>query len=302
MRVLVVGFGSIGGRHARLLAGLGHEVACLTRNPDCPHPVFASAEAAQEAFRPEAAVVATATADHQSALESLARAGFRGRVLVEKPLFHRADLEIPAGPGPVFVGYNLRFHPLVPRLRELLRDRRILSIQAYVGQHLSLWRPGRDFRQCYSAHRDQGGGVLRDLSHELDLVQLLAGPWSRVAAVLGTFGDLGIESEDTACLLLEAAGCPAATIQLNYLDPKARRELLVLAQGLSLKADFVAGTLETPEGVERFAAERDTTYLAQARAFVGDCAGLCTLGEAGQTVALIDAAEQAARNGRWVRA
>lgn len=302
MRVLVVGFGSIGERHARLLAGLGHEVACLTRNPDCPHPVFDSAGAAQAAFRPEAAVVATATADHQRSLEDLAQAGFQGRILVEKPLFHRADLRVPLGLGPVYAGYNLRFHPLVPRLLELLHGRVVVSIQAYVGQHLSTWRPGRDFRQCYSAHRDQGGGVLRDLSHELDLVQLLAGPWARVAAVLGTFGDLGIESEDTACLLLETARCPAATIQLNYLDPGARRELLVLAQGLSLKADFVAGTLETPEGVERFAAERDTTYLAQARALAGDCAGLCTQGEAEQTLALIDAAEQAARDGRWVRA
>ena len=302
MRVLVVGYGSIGARHARLLAGLDHDTACLTRNQDCPFPVFASAREAVTGFAPEAAVIATATAEHQRSLADLAQAGFLGRVLVEKPLFHCSGLTPPPGPGPVFVGYNLRFHPLVARLAELLAGRRIVSIQAYVGQHLSTWRPGRDFRQCYSAHRDQGGGVLRDLSHELDLVQLLAGPWARVAAVLGTFGDLGIESEDTACLLLETARCPAATIQLNYLDPGARRELLVLAQGLSLKADFVAGTLETPEGVERFAAERDTTYLAQARAFAGDCAGLCTLGEAEQTLALIDAAEQAARNGRWVRA
>lgn len=301
MRVLVVGYGSIGARHARLLAGLDHDTACLTRNQDCPFPVFASAREAVTGFAPEAAVIATATAEHQRSLGDLAQAGFLGRVLVEKPLFHCSGLTPPPGPGPVFVGYNLRFHPLVARLAELLAGRRIVSIQAYVGQHLSLWRPGRDFRATYSAHRDQGGGVLRDLSHELDLVQFLAGPWVRVAALAGTFGDLGIQAEDTACLLLETGNCPAVTVQLNYLDPRPRRELLVLAEGLSLKADFVAGELETPQGLERFVAERDATYLAQARALTTDCAGLCSLEDGLRTVELIDRAEQAAERGEWVQ-
>ena len=60
--------------------------------------------------------------------------------VVEKPLFHGC-FEVPQNQfSGLYVGYNLRFHPLIARFREIAAAERILSAAVYVGQHLSTWR------------------------------------------------------------------------------------------------------------------------------------------------------------------
>jgi hypothetical protein len=71
---------------------------------------------------------------------------------------------------------------------ERLDGRSAITVSAYVGQDLRDWRPGRDHRTTASATQQAGGGVLRDLSHELDYLLWLFGPWQRVAALGGAYG------------------------------------------------------------------------------------------------------------------
>ena len=178
-RALVVGYGSIGKRHARLLGELGCEVAVVSRHSDAPNG-HRTVEAALAAAMPDYVVVANETSAHLATVEALAAAGFAGRLLIEKPLG-----EGPAVPpgrfAQVGVAYNLRFHPLLGALRERLAGDRICAIEVYCGQHLPDWRPDADYRTGYSADPDRGGGVLRDLSHELDYLLWLGGRWRRVA-------------------------------------------------------------------------------------------------------------------------
>src|SRR5215472_12317864 len=79
---LVVGLGSIGERHARLLSELGHDVAVVSRrglgDKRRSYPMLGDALAAE---RPDYVVVANATAEHHPTLAALASAGFAGRVL-----------------------------------------------------------------------------------------------------------------------------------------------------------------------------------------------------------------------------
>ncbi len=107
INAVVVGLGSIGQRHARVLKELGHAVTTVSRRGDGDHTSIASAIAAA---RPGYAVIATETSQHAESLRQLAEADFRGSVLVEKPLFAHSA---PAPDYPfasLVVGYNLRFH------------------------------------------------------------------------------------------------------------------------------------------------------------------------------------------------
>ena len=74
------------------------------------------------------------------------------------------------------------------------------------GRIIRDWRPGRDHRTTASATQQAGGGVLRDLSHELDYLLWLFGPWQRVAALGGSSGARQIEVDDHLDLLLEMTG------------------------------------------------------------------------------------------------
>ena len=246
-------------------------------------------------------VVANETAAHRPTLAALATAGFAGTVLVEKPLFDRpAPLPDNRFAG-LYVGYNLRFHPLIAELRRRLAAEPALSAQVYVGQYLPDWRPGRDYRETASASREAGGGVLRDLSHELDYLTWLFGPCRQVAALLGRSGALAIDSEDVAAMLLVFERCPAATVQLNYLDRRGAREIVVNTARRTLRADLVEGRLCVDGEEQLFPTARDATYLAQHRSALGNRRdALCSAGEGAAVVALIAAAEAAASGQRWV--
>lgn len=298
---LVVGLGSIGRRHARLLAELGLEVAAVSRRGDATLRCYVSLETALARENPGYVVIANETTAHQPTLAALAAAGFAGTVLVEKPLFDRPEPLPDNRFAALYVGYNLRFHPLLAELRRQLAAEPAVSAQVYAGQYLPDWRPGRDYRETASASRAAGGGVLRDLSHELDYLTWLFGPCRQVAALHGRSGALDIDSDDTAALLLAFERCPVATVQLNYLDRPGAREIVVNTAHRTLRADLVGGSLRVDGEDRPFPVTRDATYIAQHRSALGNRREtLCSADEGAAVVALIAAAEAAAAGGRWV--
>jgi len=302
VKAAIVGMGSIGARHARILSELGCQVTVVSRRDSSDYPVYESVLAVMDAVRPDYIVIANSTADHAETLSEIEALGFRGKVLVEKPLFDMPRV-LPDIPGAeIFVGYNLRFHPVLGALRDRLVNQRILSVNIYVGQYLPDWRPGSDYRTSYSASHERGGGVLRDISHELDYLCWLAGPWRSVAALSGHVSSLEIDSEDAAALLIETERCPIACVQLSYLDRNARRELIVNTDTETISVDLITGEMTPSIAGLSLRMDRDSTYRAQHEAVLeGDSGMLCGLNEGLETVRLIDSAERAAATRRWVR-
>jgi len=245
--------------------------------------------------------VANETAAHFDAVRELGAAGFRGRLLVEKPLFQKVAAFPRAHFSEVCVAYNLRFHPVLAALHALLKDETPISASVYVGQYLPDWRPGSDYRQSYSAVGEQGGGVLRDLSHDIDYACWLLGRWKRVAALGGKFSDLEISSDDCFALLFETERCPVVTVQMSYLDRVPRRQIVINTRNQTFCADLVANRLTVGSERRDITVERDTTYRAMHEAILrGDGSVACNVEEAMDILRLIEAAEQAATSGNWV--
>ena len=301
MKAIVVGFGSIGKRHERLLKKLGHEVALVSRRTIKGRRTYSSILQAVADWDPEYVVVASRTSEHLEDVVALVNAGYSGKVLIEKPLFAKVHKIPTLGFSDVFVGYNMRFHPLVRRFRELTLEIPIHAVHAYVGQHLSEWRPETDYRQGYSADRKQGGGVLRDLSHELDYLNWCLGGWKRLTASGGQFSQLEIKSDDVFSILFETSSCPVVSVHLNYLDSLPKRKISVLTDKGSIHVDIIAGTLAFWNGIETFKTEWDDVYIAQHQAVVDrDKSVICSLKEGMEVVFMIRAAEKAAAEKIWV--
>lgn len=301
MRALIIGYGSIGARHARLLAAMGLEVACLTQNTECPFPRFDSMPRALGDWKPERVVICNPTGKHAGTLAALELSGYRGPVLVEKPLFSNSQEAPEQCRLQVFVAYNLRFHPLIRQLRHELGALPLYAASFYAGQYLPQWRPQADYRASYSARQAEGGGVLRDLSHELDLAAWLCGDWLRLAARGGHFSDLEIETDDAYAIVAETARCPLLTVAINYLDRIPRRTIVINGQGLTAAVDLVAGTISINGETRQLHAQRDETYLAQQQAFVAlDSSTLCTMEEGLKLTKVIAAVEAASSGKGWV--
>jgi predicted dehydrogenase len=277
MKGLVIGYGSIGKRHARLLDGLGATVAVVSRRDVEADNLFKTIADAVTGFAPDYTVIASRTHEHRDDMVALAESVFKGTLLVEKPIFDTGT-EVAANQfAQIFVAYNLRFHPVLVRLKEVLTERTPYAVHATVGQYLPDWRPDADYRRGYSAIKSQGGGVLRDLSHELDTLNWMLGGWTRLTALGGHFSGLEIDSDDVFSILFETAHCPVVSVQMNYLDSTLRREVLALTDQGTVRADLVRGTLEVDGEIETFTIGHDDTYLAQHQAALAGGGGLCTL-------------------------
>jgi predicted dehydrogenase len=296
---LVVGLGSIGQRHARVLQELGHRVTTVSRRNGGDYGSVGDAVAAA---RPAYAVVATETAAHAGTLHELADAGFRGTVMVEKPLFAKA------GPAPDYpfarfvVGDNLRFHPVMTAFAERLRGRKAITVSAYVGQDIRDWRPGRDHRTTASATAAAGGGVLRDLSHELDYLLWLFGPWRRVAALGGSSGARQVDVDDHIDLLLEMGGSQAVQVHLDYLDQPGIRKIRVNLADETIEADVFGGRLTVNGVVNDYPSERDESYKAMHLSAIKGLSPICSFLEGLAVMDLIDASERALRSQTWISA
>lgn len=301
MKVLIVGYGSIGERHARIFKELGSTVAVISRREIEYSPRYESLAVALREFHPDIVLIANRTNEHYQTLLDLIELQFRGIVLIEKPLFDVQHAVPPHQFANVFVTYNMRFHPIVQRLHELLAGETVVSVQAYVGQYLPNWRPQSDYRKTYSASKHFGGGALRDLSHDVDFLNWMLGGWQRLTAIGGQHSHLEIDSDDVFAIMMVTNNCPIVTLQLNYLDRIGHRTLLINTDGHTIQADLFKGTLLIDKELEEFHYERDTTYRLQNGAILnGDYQHLCTLEQGLDVMHMIGAVEKAADEKVWI--
>ncbi len=298
-RMLVVGLGSIGARHVRLVRQLlpGAQIAVLRHSNcrDLPETgidrCFTSLDEALN-FRPQAAVVANPATHHLGAALPLARAGVH--LLVEKPISSSA-----AGVSELIdtcrdrhvtlmTGYNLRFLPSLLQFREMLVERRlgrVHSVRAEVGQFLPSWRPDTDYRGTVSARVALGGGVLLELSHEIDYLRWLFGDVEWVSAIQGKLSRLEIDVEDTAHLVLGFARSKEdaqviAALNMDFIRHDTTRTCTVIGETGSLRWNAVNGTVEIFERgknawqtVFEHKDQMDDTYLAEWRDFLACVSG-----------------------------
>lgn len=248
MRGLIIGFGSIGRRHACNLSLLrpSLELILLRRSgmgDDVPNGARVVGDLVSAlALLPDFAVIATPTHLHSDVLIPLLAAGIP--CYIEKPVVAndsqlndlarslKALDKVPA----TLVGCNLRFLPSLKTLKTLAGDGtigRVVRANLVVGQWLPDWRPSQDYQQSYSARPELGGGVILDLIHEIDQARWLFGEYESVCALGGQFSSLAVDTEDTACILLGNRGrAPVVSISLDYVSrKKVRRYEIVGDQG-----------------------------------------------------------------------
>ena len=118
---------------------------------------------------------------------------------------------------------------------------RLIGLRAEVGQYLPDWRPGSDYRQGVSARRDLGGGVVLELSHELDYVRWLGGEIQFVSAATGNLGGLDIDVEDSAEIVLGFADGAIGSVHLDMVQRSPTRTCKVIGTDGTLEWDGIRG-------------------------------------------------------------
>ena len=321
-RGVVVGLGSIGRRHARLLRERGDTEVELCET-DAETLLVAQRELGQAAsYRSYEEALASApdflliATPHDLHLEQTVAALRRGvHVLCEKPMSHtladaRSMRDVARGSRAILsIGFMLHFDPALIRIAELIREGslgEILAIHYRVGSYVTLVNS----RSRYQARMK--GALLLDYAHQPDLIHWLLGRRPRgvyCAAVQG--GRLDLSSDPNVLALVCDYDDPlVATILLNYVQMPERHDLEVIGDRGWASYDAKAGELRVARradettSVERFRTERDQMYRQEHSAFLraisGESSPSSPPEEAIASMEIIDAAMRSLESGTRV--
>ena len=229
--VLIVGYGSIGKRHLenflqfkdirltvytkrndlQLLKKKGIKVSnslteCLKENPDI-------------------GVIANETSLHTPIAIKLAKEGLD--LFLEKPLSNSLkDIEklraiVKKNKLITQMGCNLRFHPCIKKIKNLIEQQKIgkiISAQVQCCSYLPDYHRWEDYRKSYAARKDLGGGVILTQIHEIDYMYWFFQEVENVISMSGKFSDLDVTAEDYAPSLLKFKNKIIGELHLDYFQ------------------------------------------------------------------------------------
>ena len=261
----VVGFGSAGERALGVIRGLRPDAEFLVvSRKGTVGEGFKSTSSLDDvvAFEPDAVIVAGPATTRVHVLRQIG--GLSVPVFIEKPLAHTFDDAVTvttvlgSAVASSQLGYNLRFSESLIAFRDLVRGGqfgRVLRFTAETAQYLPDWRPGKDYRATVTARADLGGGVLLELSHELDYLRWIFGEWDWVSAWTGRTSSLEIDVEDTALVTIGIEADQASTqvvgqLSLDFVRRDKTRTLTAVCEGGTLRWDGIAGTVQVFEPSE----------------------------------------------------
>lgn len=257
--VAIVGYGSIGHRHAKNLARLGIGRPVIVRRGGQANPAFSppreavvvhSLDAAL-ARQPDLAIIATPTGLHTRSARPLIEA--RVPILVEKPLSDdiesASELAELARQRRVWasMAYPLRYHGAYRMARGILKRGalgRLRRGRMWFESYLPDWHPWEDYRVSYAARPELGGGVLPTLDHEIDFLNWCFGEPSTVSGLVGRSGKLDAPIDDFARLVAIHPSGLRTALRLSLCHQDRRRGFQWAGDQGSLRYDWTAGRLE----------------------------------------------------------
>ena len=291
-RILIVGHGSIGKRHLLLARDLFPDadirVLRHLKNKSTPESSNGCYDNIADALRfaPQIAVIANPASFHIEVALKLTKLGTH--LLIEKPIAASLEsiqllIDLSRNNNTILlVGYNLRFLSSLQEFRTALQLKtigKVLSVRCEAGQFLPSWRPNTDYRQAVSARSKLGGGVLLELSHEIDYLRWIFGEVEWVTAILSQQSDLDVDVEDTAHLIFGFKGKITdkmqmiASVNLDFIRHDSTRSCTAIGDKGSLRWDGLAGTvekfdLESKSWIEIFRDEEKDSYILEWKHFL----------------------------------
>ncbi len=288
MRILLIGLGSVGKRHLRNILSLGYtDVSVISRSGKLPVEflslkVYSIVEDALQNNSYDTVFICTPSSQHITDLLQLLNDKVQN-IYIEKPVSHNYkninDVLGKTGDytNKIIVGFDLHFHPAVQKAKELIDEKKIgeiISVNAFVGQHLSQWRPYEDYKKGMSAKKETGGGVLLDLIHEFDYLYWLLGDVETVACNKINSGTLEIKTEEAADVLLKFSNGAIGSVHLDYLQPLLIRNCIFTGSKGTIILDLannnlkIAGTNNENSFFDYTSVERNDRFVSIVKPFL----------------------------------
>lgn len=247
-KFLIIGYGSIGRLHAKILNNFKNKKICVfTSQKKLP---FKTINRSKEilSYNPDYIVVSNNTFLHEKYI-NLIEKNFRNKlVLVEKPLLNKFK-NLKLKKNKFYVAYNLRFHPIIKFLKNKLKNRQVKYVNINCSSYLPAWRKNISYTKSVSASKKKGGGVLLELSHELDYFNWIFGNLNLKYSINKKLSNLKIDTDDTLLLIGKVKNRnTVVNITMNFFSKVEKREIQIESDNLSMYGDLRRNFLKIYEG------------------------------------------------------
>lgn len=285
-RVIVVGLGSIGRRHTRLLLER-NDLTIEVVEPNIEALNIAETELGKltnhQSFqtaletKPDNIWLCTPTQFH--AEQTISALEAEAHVFCEKPMSDSLEnaqkmKEAADKSGKVLnIGFMLHFMPAMLRLRVLIQQNvlgNILHIHARIGTYITLVNS----LSRYQSH--QQGSLFLDYAHQPDIFYWLIGKTPKSVSVSGfQAGEIELSSNPNVAIVVCEYDTPlVTTLHLNYVQMPQRHDYEIVGDKGWVSLDFETGEIkigfreEQSIQTEFYKYERDDLYRAQISAFL----------------------------------
>ena len=214
----------------------------------------------------------------------------------------------------IAVGYMLVNHPVITKVQSLIKKKtigKIIFARAECGFYLPNWHPWEDYRKFYMAHKNQGGGVLLDTSHEINYLQRLFGEVKSIQGIVGKFSDLEITSDDLALSILNfKKDNIIGHVHLDLLQFEKSRSFKIIGTKGVIEGSLTTNKIKIFDNYKKKKVEKklnydfNSIYFTQLRQFwaliKNKKSNLCTGDEAYHTMKIIEGIRKSNKFGKKV--
>jgi len=231
IKVLIVGYGSIGKRHLENFLQLKDiQLIVYTKRNDLQllkKKGIKVSNSLTECLKenPDIGVIANETSLHIPIAIKLAKEGLD--LFLEKPLSNSLkDVKklyaiVKKKKLITQMGCNLRFHPCIMKIKSLIEQQKIgkiISAQVQNCSYLPDFHRWEDYKKSYAARKDLGGGVILTQIHEIDYMYWFFQEVENIVSISGKFSELDVTAEDYVSSLLKFKNKIIGELHLDYFQ------------------------------------------------------------------------------------
>ena len=247
MKALVIGYGSIGKKHFKILKSLNKFRSIKIHSSHKRH-LRNNLKSIDDivSYDPDYVVIANDTSKHLNYLIELDKSMSGKKFYVEKPIGLLPTNHIPK--NNVVIGYNLRFHPIIKYLKsKIFKNISKLDCNSFIEikctSFLPNWRKNNKYKNIQSASKSRSGGLLYELSHELDYATYLFGNLTNKKSIFRNISNRYITTENFYFGVFKTKFFNNLNVTLSINDKFSERYIKFINEEISFKADFLTNTI-----------------------------------------------------------
>ncbi len=243
-------------------------------------------------FNPDYILICSPSPYHYRHLKFVEKNFNKKMILIEKPIFTKFEKLNKKLKNKYFVGYNLRFHPVIRFLKKYLKGKKCYFVRVNCSSYLPNWRK-KNYIKSVSSQKKLGGGVLFELSHEIDYLLWIFKKIKILKSFNKKISNLKIDVDD---ILILNGITPKKTIinlTINFFSRIPNREIFIDGKNFSVHANILNNSINLIERrkkkIIRFKkfSMNETYKLENLRILQNNTKDICTLKEGNNIINLI---------------